>query len=256
MPKQVNDVKGVIKRIVSPVSKTFTAKKGKNAGNPFTIWSIGIQMSDGEWYNIKGDSEDKVKEYLHCQKLERDYVEGDEVKIYLETEDAAGKYWRITSIVPWGPTDEVPVEDVLDEAEQVVEDEKKAKELDKTESGVPTGASHSEGDVTDAEVKEADEKYHVEPVGTAKPESPKEAQKEQQSPTPTVQDYKSRDADKYELGMAKNNAAIIFAAMIGAENKDFEGKKDIMKANTDFYDKLVKALYDKGKAMRQKILGY
>lgn len=245
MPKQVKDIKGVIKRIVSPVSKTFTAKKGKTAGQPFTIWSIGIQMDDGEWYNIKGKTEDKVNEYLRSQKLDRNYEEGDEVKIYLETEDAAGQYWRITSIVPWGPTDEVPVENVVDEGEEVAEEKEE------------------EGEITEAEVKESDEKYHVEPVGSAKPEAPKEAQKEekkdQQSPPPTkdmkkVNEYKVAEANKYELGMAKNNATILMAGML--TGKTVEEAKKFIKEGGIYYDNLITSLYNRGKTLRQKILGY
>ena len=277
-PRQVKDVKGIIKRIVTPpVSKTFTAKKGPNAGKPFTIWSIGIQMDDGEWYNIKTKTAEKAEEYLRCQKLDRKYDVGDEVKIYLEAEDAAGQYWRISSIVPWGPTDEVPVEKVLDEAEALVEKEKE-----------------DDGEVTEAEVKKTDEQYHIEPVGTAtaKSEPPKETpkpeakevpyppghnwegltptqvneaykkkeeekKKDQQSPpqaTGKVQDYKIKEANKYELGMAKNNATILMAGML--TGKTVEEAKEFIKNGGVYYDNLITSLYNRGKIIREKILGY
>lgn len=245
MPKEVKDIKGTIKRIVTPpVSKTFVAKKGPNKGKPFTIWSIGIQMDNGDWHNIKAADEEKALEYLKCQKFQRDYKEGDEVKIYIEAEDAAGQYWRITSIVPWGPTDDVPVEEVKDEsevladAEKVIEAEKKEKE-----------------EITDKEVAEADEQYHIKPVGEVKPEAPKEAQKETpQKERAAVEDYKTREADKYELGMAKNNAIILMAAMI--TGKPIEEAKKFVKESGIYYDNLTASLFNRQKKVRQQVLGY
>ena len=217
---------------MNPVSKTFTAKKGKNAGSSFTIWSIGIQMDDGEWYNIKETTEEKALEALNCQKLERDYEMGDQVKIFLEAEDAASQYWRIASIAPWNQTDEVPVEEVKDEGEVLAKAEEKVEEA-KKEAGVDT--------------KETDKKYHVEPLGKTSVPA-----KQPDRSRGTVKDFKGTEADKYELGMAKNNAAIIFAAMMPG----LEDPKKFVKDNSDYYDKLVVSLYNKGRKIREQLLGY
>jgi hypothetical protein len=95
MGKSVKDVTGVIKKITQPASKTFTAKRGKNIGNEFTVFSIGIMLDDSNYYNIKGKSEEEVLKCLYCQKFTRNFAIGDEVKIYLESEDDQGQYWKI-----------------------------------------------------------------------------------------------------------------------------------------------------------------
>lgn len=133
MNKMLNDVVGIIKKITLPASKTFKIKTGPKTGQDFTVWSIGIQI-ENNWYNIKGDSQEKVMNGLKSVQLNRDYNIGDEVKMFLEAEDAAGKYWKIISIVPHNPTDDVVVEEI----EEVSDDNPQVGE---TDSGVPTGAS-------------------------------------------------------------------------------------------------------------------
>jgi len=111
MAKKLNDVVGIIKKITLPTSKNFKIKSGPKKGQDFTIWSIGVQIGNN-WYNIKGDSEQKVTDCLKSIQLNRPYNVGDEVKLFLEAEDDAGKYWKIISIVPHTPMDEVPVEEI------------------------------------------------------------------------------------------------------------------------------------------------
>ena len=130
MNKMVNDVIGIIKKITIPASKTFPIKVGPKAGQGFTVWSIGIQI-ESNWYNIKGNSEAMVTSYLNSIQLNRNYQIGDEVKLFLEAEDAAGKYWKIISIVSHNQTNDVPVEEIED-----------TEKLGETDSGVPTGAPH------------------------------------------------------------------------------------------------------------------
>jgi len=59
----------------------------------------------------------------------------------------------------------------------------------------------------------------------------------------TVQDYKVEQADRFSLGMAINNAAIIAAKNIGSYNKE-----DMKK--------LIKNLFELYKEIRKEELGY
>ena len=212
--KNIKDIVGTIKRITDAHSKEFQGKKG-----PFTVWSIGLLMDDGNWYNIKGFEKQKAEALLYSDQLNRGWKVGDEVKMFLEAEDAAAKYWKIVSIAPHNPTDEVPVEDLSG-----------AEETDHADN--TNEQAVKEGTITQEEKKEMDTKKDMKKVG----------------------DYKSAEADKYELGMAKNNAAIIFAAMVPRDN--LEKAKAIIKDEADFYDKLVGALFIRGKKLRETHLGY
>ena len=217
MGKEIKDVIGTIKRITPSKSRDFEGKKG-----PFTIWSIGILMDDGNWYNLKDKEQQKVDNQLHSDKLEKKWRVGDEVKMFLEAEDAAGKYWKISTMIPFNPTDEVPHETIED-----------TKETD----------------------KEAGEK--IPPPAPTPKEEPKEEPKDQPKDMKSVNDYKIKEADIYELGMAKNNAAVIFAGMI---QRDAVGTgvalKQYIKDNADYYDKVVVSLFNRGKKIRQQIFGY
>lgn len=187
----IKDVQGVISKITRPSSKEFPIKNGKNAGKTFTSWSVGIQLEGSEeWYNVKGTTEDGVLKVIGNARL------GDEVKIYLESEDPEGKYWKISSVSLLSSSN-VPVEDVKDEHKSYTQESMDRK----------------------------------------------------------VMELKEQDADKYELGMAKNNAAIIFSQMVGMAH-DLENAKQIIKDESEFYDDLVEALFEKGKIIRQKKLGY
>jgi len=66
----------------------------------------------------------------------------------------------------------------------------------------------------------------------------------------TVSDYKIADADKYELGMAKNAAATILAQEF--QNTDATKYKILLQE----YDVLVRLMFEHGKKIRQEILGY
>jgi len=211
------DVVGVIKRITDAHSKDFTGKKG-----PFTVWSIGILMDNGEWYNIKAFEKQKAEALLQSDQLKRSWKVGDEVKMFLEAEDDAAKYWKIVSIAPSSPMDEVEVEDIVD-----------AEETDHAENA--NAKAVEEKVITPEEKKEMDDKKPV-----------KDMKK--------VSDYKSTEADKYELGMAKNNAAIIFAAMI--PTGDPVKAKEFIKEEAKYYTTLTKALYEKGRMLREELLGY
>ena len=100
-------------------------------------------------------------------------------------------------------------------------------------------------EVSQEEVKEEDKKVNMVDVGEPTPQDKSK-----------VADFKEKDADKYELGMAKNNAAIIFATIIDEPGTTAEGKIELIKKHKDYYDKLSEALFHKGKLLRQKLLGY
>ena len=66
----------------------------------------------------------------------------------------------------------------------------------------------------------------------------------------TVEEFKIKEADKYELGMCKN-------AAIELLKDDF--KNTYGEINTDFkerYGKIVKGLFETNKKLREEILGY
>jgi hypothetical protein len=254
--KSVKDVTGVIKKITQPVSKTFTAKKGKNIGKDFTVFSIGVMLDDGEYYNIKGKTETDVLKYLYCDKFQRNYSIGDEVKIYLEAEDAENKYWRIASITPLNPMDNIAVEDLSgDESEEVEEEPSK-------QAAIP---EEDEATVLDKATKAADEQYHIKPVEVTPKQAtiqatattvsaPKTVEEAQTKDIKRVNDYKTTDADKYELGMAKNAAAVLMSGLL--HGKTLEDAKILLKTSGEFYDKLIISLYNRGKKVREQVLGY
>jgi len=62
-----------------------------------------------------------------------------------------------------------------------------------------------------------------------------------------VDEFKSKEADKFELGMAKNNAATVLSGCVG--NKDSD---TVLK---DYWE-LVGKLYESGKQIRKEKLGY
>ena len=103
------EVIGKISRITAASSKEFNKKKG----GTFTIWSIGINV-DNNWYNIKSDTESSASQLLQSVKLNRKFEVDDKVKLFLQSEDAQGKWWKIKAIVPFNPTDEFEVEQVED----------------------------------------------------------------------------------------------------------------------------------------------
>jgi len=214
MPKKaIKDVVGIIKRITQPKDKEYPKKDGTK----FTIWSVGIQLDNDEWYNAKAGKEENVRSMMFCKEKERDYAVGDAIKMYLEQEDDAGKYWKIVTISPIG----VPGEEMI--GDPVAESEKILAEADKEPSPTTTEA-------------------------TPTPEPKKDMAK--------VVNFKEQEADKYELGMAKNNSAIIFSHMMEGLNLSVEGKKDFIKNGLDYYDKLVITLFKRGKKQRKVILGY
>ena len=103
------EITGKISKITLPVSKTFT----KRDGSSFSVWSIGVNIKN-EWHNIKSDSAEGTKQFLFSSKLNRGFQVGDEVRIFLQPEDKEGKYWKIKAIVPYVPTDDVPIEEIED----------------------------------------------------------------------------------------------------------------------------------------------
>ena len=80
---------------------------------------------------------------------------------------------------------------------------------------------------------------------------PKNYKESKQKDTQKVQQFKEYEANKYELGMAKNNAAIIVAQKFGRKE---DSKWDNGWEET--YWELVKKLYNKGKEIRKELLGY
>ena len=63
-----------------------------------------------------------------------------------------------------------------------------------------------------------------------------------------VNDFKEKESDKYELGIAKKNAAIIMSGMIASDTKT--------SFSYETYEDFVEELFKKGKEIRKKILGY
>ena len=86
-------------------------------------------------------------------------------------------------------------------------------------------------------------------VGDSK-EQPKNYEEAKNKDMEKVRQFKEKDADKYELGMAKNNAAIIIAQKFSS--KDTPWEEGWGKAYWD----LVNKLYSKGKELRKELLGY
>jgi len=203
----IKDVTGSISRITQPTAKVFPIKKGPNAGKEFTSWSVGIQLDSADWHNLKADSEEKVLKGLFSADLGREVKVDDDVKLYLESEDDAQKYWKVTSILPLNVAKATE--------EQIVEEQPGQQTLPK-EAPAPTPTA--------------------------------------QAPTPTpVSNYKETDADKFELGMAKNNAAVIVAAIITKDESSSSTWKDTYEA---YYWDTVELLYNKGKEVRKEKLGY
>ena len=73
--------------------------------------------------------------------------------------------------------------------------------------------------------------------------------------TQKVNDYKTKEADIYELGMAKNNATLIFCKLLDKEDS-VEDVETFIKDNGDTWNKLTMALYTRGKKIREELLGY
>jgi len=71
----------------------------------------------------------------------------------------------------------------------------------------------------------------------------------------SVQDFQTKDADKFELGMAKNNAAL-FVSKLVEKIDDTKAAEDYLKQCGPLYEELVEGLYTKGKEIRKKLIGY
>ena len=78
---------------------------------------------------------------------------------------------------------------------------------------------------------------------------PKENQTEVEKMDDKVSDFKAKEADKFELGMAKNNAMV----WMGAFSKGTGSPVEILKRQ---YWEIVDYLYESGKEHRKKKLGY
>lgn len=218
--KEIKDVIGVIKRITEAKSREFTGKNGA-----FTIWSIGILLDDGNWYNLKDGEQQKVQNQLYSDKLNRAWKRDDEVKMYLEAEDVAGKYWKITTILPFNPTAEV--------SEEVVK-----------QTSIPASAQIAPSVPT----KETTMATPIPaPALPSTPEEPASTpEKVQPKNMEAVTDYKVKEADKYELGMAKNIAAELIKKVNTKDTEELYQK----------YEALVRKVYTINRKIRQDILGY
>ena len=220
MPKKNKHITGTIQRITEPKPKEFTKKKD---GEKFTIYSIGIMLNNEEWYNIKANTPEKAEEHLTTE--EGTITEGDEVTLYLEAEDKEGKYWKITSITLEKSEKEEKASDKEGvEGEQVELTEEK---LEETESGTPKGKSHVPKALTPKDIQPN-----------------KEEKKKPEKDMGIVEDFKTKEADKYELGMAKNNAAIIISSLITAAGPD--GKFSL-----EVWEDITEILYEAGKKIRK-----
>lgn len=211
----VEDVVGVIKRITKLNSKNFPRKQGKT----FTVYSIGIQLGDGKWHNIKNTKEDKVWDVLQCKELDRRFQIDDEVKMYIEAEDTDEKYWKVTAITIMTPTDSIVEEEVKDGPYEELSPE------------------------TKKELKGVDLESKPTPVPP-----PKDMDK--------VEGFKTIEANKYELGMAKNIAGGILASFIGNLDPDSQRYKDTVINLPKLWTIQTKRIYEAGKELRKELLGY
>lgn len=85
----------------------------------------------------------------------------------------------------------------------------------------------------------------------SQPQQPQAPQKDMKK----VQEYKAKEADSYELGMAKNNATILFGEILRSFSSA-EEKQAFIKDNGDMWDNLATSLFNRGKKIREQILGY
>ena len=101
---QVKDVQGEIKRVTDITEKEYTVKQGKNAGNTFKSYSIGICMDDGNWYNIKDTNKERAQEILINQKTNENFKPGDTVKVDVrgEGEDQEVVFVRVEPMLAEG----------------------------------------------------------------------------------------------------------------------------------------------------------
>lgn len=214
MPKKVKSVKGVIQQVTEVKPKEF---KKKADGKPFTIFSIGIKLDNDEWYNVKANTEKKALEVMKKLDSEEMFSENDSVELFLEAEDKEQKYWKIISIT------ELAKEGVQEGLEAPIED------IEEEQAETPKKPVKSP------------EKPSKEPQKTPVKAPVKDLKK--------VNDFKSAESDKYELGMAKNNASIICAALITVAGVN--GKFSV-----DVWSDVAENLYIEGKKLRKRILGY
>lgn len=70
-----------------------------------------------------------------------------------------------------------------------------------------------------------------------------------------VDNYQAKEANKYSLGMAINATALIMQACAD-KCETIECVKDMLKENSEYFDKLTKALYLKYTRIRKEELGY
>jgi hypothetical protein len=223
---KVKDVVGEIKKVGEISSREFIIKNGPNAGKPFTTWSQGICLDDGAWYNIKSPKKEKVEEVLINSDTKANFKVGDNVKIYLESEDEEGKYWKIAAIaIQAGAAPKQAASSAPPEIqEELVEDTPKQT--------APAGP--------------------VEPK-RATPEERAQMLKEGKKDMGTVAWYNEQEKNKYIFGMACNNAALIFAALIDPK-EDIEVNKSFIKANGQLYEDLVRSLYKKTQILRKELV--
>lgn len=220
MAKQIKDVTGTIKKIMGMKSNTHTAGRGPNIGKEFTIFSIGILLDDEAWYNIQASSEAKVLEMLtNSATPGQHFIEGQTVKMYLESSDAAGKYWKITSITQviepaqaetrtlaenYVPTETEPLKDGLPVG-AIETAPKKDNMSGQGPKDMPSFVNPQLESEQETKIRLAQEQ-----LNKSKP-----VQKQMNVPVKEAKpviDYDTKEANKYGWGMAVNNAAIVFAA--------------------------------------------
>ena len=224
---EVRDVIGVIEHITSMSTKDGIAKR---TGNKFTTFNVGVKLDDDTWHNISEFKEEKVIDKLKSTELDRDFEPGDQVKIYEESKD--GQYWNIKAMVAL-------------EAEATPA----LKKLEELEKDAPMQVE--EIDMSGIEINYNEGKKEI--LAEEEKEKPKPKDKA------TISDYKIAEANKYSLGMALNNAAVILAGYskkleIG-DLKLTEGLP-VDKLIDEVYPLLVDRLYEYNLKVRKEKLGY
>lgn len=241
MAKKLKDIQGTITKITQLSSKTHIAKRGQNIGKEFTIFSIGILLTDGSWHNIHADSEEKVYKVLTNGDTNQMFCEGQTVKIYEISTDAADKFWKINSITGIGNSNSPQAtlsENVQPSQTKDSMHGQGPNEMDTFVTPTLESETESKARMAQEQLDRHKKQLDVQPIKEAQP----------------VLNFKTEEANKFGWGMAVNNAAIVFTACI-PETPDVD-KLEWVRQNILDYANLTKAMYDKTSKARKEMLGH
>jgi hypothetical protein len=207
---KVRDVVGKIIAITQVTEKELTIKQGPKAGTQFKLYQIGVRIDEGKG----NESWHNISAPSELKAIE--VLQSQALKRVYQIGDEVKIYEESRDEKYWNVVSIVATgQSSLPEATAPKVTEESVEPNKKVEIKADAAVSHP-------------------PVKDEK----------------TVSDYKIADADKYELGMAKNGAALILAA--GFKGMDASNYKFIDQE----YPVLVKKLFEHGKKLRQEILGY